>query len=547
VALVKSGTQTLAYVADADAKAIYTMDVDARRVLASTLLPGAPAHLLVLADGRVAVTLRDVDRVLVLEPQLEGPLRGLCEISVPTDPFALAVTPDSGMLLVTGAWSGRLTGYDPLTFERRFDVALEREPREVEIIGTKAFVAHVVGARVSAVDLAPPHAVRTIDLRRPRTDAKEREERGEPRELARTSQGFALAALEKPERLFAPHVVVEPELTFTYYAQGCETPVATGIHPGAERALVQSAVAVAPGTRGATGRCLLPRTAEVSGGKLYVTCLGNDRLVELDARAADPARIPLREWEVGSGSLGLALDNDRAIVWSQFERRLQIIELERGLTSTVKAPALHTSERIALGRKLFHLVDDRRMSIDGRACASCHPDGRDDALVWPTQVGMRQTITLAGRLEGSAPYGWSGEHPTVADHALETAKRLGGHGLDEDDANAIAAYLQSLPAPRAPDGERALVERGRTLFFGHEQACATCHVDGGSDGTAHDLGTGGRIDTPSLRGVARTAPFLHDGRYPTLAALLASPLRMGHVEALGDSDRAALVAFMESL
>ena len=552
VALVKSGAKTLAYVADADAKAIYTMDVDARRVLASTLLPGTPAHLLVLADGRVAVTLRDLDRMLVLEPQLKGPLRGLCEITTPVEPFALAETTDSGMLLVTGAWSGRLTGHDARTFEPRFEVALDREPREIEVIGTKAFVAHVVGGRVSAVDLAPPHGVRTIDLRRPRFDAALRARLGQPREDAQGSQGFALTTIEEPDRLFAPHVMVEPDLTVTYYAQGGETPVATAIDPASERVLARGPVAVDMRARRAKGRCLLPRAAEVSAErKLYVTCLGNDLLMELDARAADPARMPLRQWGVEPGPLGLAIDDagGRAIVWSQFARKLTIMTLgERFSMASISAPDLQMSEAVQLGRELFHLIDDPRITVDGRGCASCHPDGRDDALVWPTQVGMRQTITLAGRMEASAPYGWNGEHATLAEHALETAKRLGGRGLEQRGADAIAAYLKSLPAPRALHREPELVDRGRDLFFGVEQQCARCHVDGGTDRVGHDLGTGGRIDTPSLRGVGRTAPYLHDGRYTTLAALIESPqLRMGHVSHLGPLDRVALVAYLESL
>jgi len=71
VQLARSKGRTLAYVADEDSRAVHVVDVDRGTELASVPVGGAPAQLLVLADGRVAVTLRDKNRVAVLEP-LEG-------------------------------------------------------------------------------------------------------------------------------------------------------------------------------------------------------------------------------------------------------------------------------------------------------------------------------------------------------------------------------------------------------------------------------------------------------------------------------------------
>ena len=50
-------------------------------------------------------------------------------------------------------------------------------------------------------------------------------------------------------------------------------------------------------------------------------------------------------------------------------------------------------------------MGDRRISADGRVCASCHPDGREDGVAWVTPEGPRQTPMLAGRLgKGEARY-----------------------------------------------------------------------------------------------------------------------------------------------
>ena len=63
VALAQIGSEPIAYVADEDSRAIHTVSVDKGTELATTKLEGAPSQALVLADGRVAVTLKDKNQV----------------------------------------------------------------------------------------------------------------------------------------------------------------------------------------------------------------------------------------------------------------------------------------------------------------------------------------------------------------------------------------------------------------------------------------------------------------------------------------------------
>jgi cytochrome c peroxidase len=94
------------------------------------------------------------------------------------------------------------------------------------------------------------------------------------------------------------------------------------------------------------------------------------------------------------------------------------------------------------------------------------------------------------------------------------------------------------------------------------EGCDTCHAgaeltDAGWDGDTpilHDVGTllptsgdraGGPLTglrTPSLRGLHATAPYLHDGRAPTLAEALTA-----HGVTLGEADTADLVAYLLEL
>src|SRR5262249_4664296 len=103
-----------------------------------------------------------------------------------------------------------------------------------------------------------------------------------------------------------------------------------------------------------------------------------------------------------------------------------------------------------LGRLLFHGTGDRRIARDGRACASCQPAGRADGLTWATPNGPRRTLMLAGRLQGTAPYGWDGKAKDVNEHLANTFDRLkGGGGLRSVELDALLAYLTSLPPPPA--------------------------------------------------------------------------------------------------
>ncbi len=223
------------------------------------------------------------------------------------------------------------------------------------------------------------------------------------------------------------------------------------------------------------------------------------------------------------------------------------------------APATHMDgdDAFTHGRALFHAVGDSRVSSDGRACASCHPDGRDDGLVWSSPDGPRQTPMLAGRLVHTAPYGWTGSRDTIAGHMHDTMSRLHGKGLPDSDVDAIAAYITTLKTPTvSPHAADADVARGREIVLAEDTHCVQCHIPDGTftDGQRHDVGSATvadrarAFDTPSLRFVGGTAPYFHDGRYATFRELFAATDgKMGNTKQLSDRDLGALEAYLKTL
>ena len=130
-----------------------------------------------------------------------------------------------------------------------------------------------------------------------------------------------------------------------------------------------------------------------------------------------------------------------------------------------------------------------------------------------------------------------------------TMRRLGGAGLDGAQTAALAAYVSALPRPRTVAHEAAQVARGAAVF--EAEGCRTCHSDAlTTDRERHDVGGSlAQVDTPSLVGLAASAPYYHDGSAATLAALLdGRGLVHGMTDAeLTPTQRADLIAYLETL
>lgn len=199
------------------------------------------------------------------------------------------------------------------------------------------------------------------------------------------------------------------------------------------------------------------------------------------------------------------------------------------------------------GDGVFH--EGTRSSL---ACASCHPEGGDDGLVWDLGGfgGRRRTQTLFGGVMESAPFHWAGDLASLdalVDEVFVT--RMGGRPLSSTEIGELGGFLASLPeAPRASVRDPDAVRRGRALFA--RTGCLRCHSGPRwSDDETHDVGTGEALQTPTLVGLAARPPYLHDGR----AATLRDRFTRGHTPGHGDLSRLSeedvddLTAYLASL
>lgn len=278
----------------------------------------------------------------------------------------------------------------------------------------------------------------------------------------------------------------------------------------------------------------------------------------------------------------------------------------------VKDPADNatTPEKVQLGYQLFF---DKRLSKSGTmSCESCHhPDkawtsgeavdkkdnGKPNVRNAPTMVnlGYHPSFYWDGRkptLEAVTEAAWTGQ---LAAAPAEIAARLNGiatyraefQRAFHEDATAknvpmaLSAFLRALKSGDAPYDKLeqgnakavdAQVKRGRTVFE-KTAHCTLCHVpplytdldfhnvgagasaDHGRTDATKDAGDEGKFKTPTLREIARTGPYFHDGSVKTLDEAIEFMLGggKGKVDAklkpvkLSAKDRGALKAFLESL
>jgi cytochrome c peroxidase len=200
------------------------------------------------------------------------------------------------------------------------------------------------------------------------------------------------------------------------------------------------------------------------------------------------------------------------------------------------------------GHEMFH-----RDTGAGIACASCHGEGGEDGHVWRfAGIGPRRTQALHVGLEGTAPFHWEGDMQDIG-HLMEEVLvgRMGGVHESPERTRALEHWLFSIEPPavvRAVDDEAAL--RGHAIFQGAAQ-CGTCHTgDKLTNNETVDVGTGERLQVPSLVAIAYRAPFVHTGCAETLRERFdpeCGGTLHGKVDQLSESELDDLVAYLESL
>lgn len=277
---------------------------------------------------------------------------------------------------------------------------------------------------------------------------------------------------------------------------------------------------------------------------------------------------------------------------------------------------IYTPERWALGKMLFY---DPVMSVDSSiSCATCHLVSTAFATNSPTNEGVenRPGVRNAPSLANVAYYPYFLSEGSVPTLEMQVLVPIQEHNEFDYNIVDLANKLQTIPRyqglaeaayNRPMDAfvitrsianfERSIIsgnsaydqykngasfmlteeqKKGMDLFFSSRTECSSCHsgqlftnfefknnglatlyADSGRIRFTGDPKDRGLFKTPSLRNVAVTYPYMHDGSLPTLESVVAHYNSGGAVHLnkspkvkplhLTEEEQSQLVRFLESL
>jgi YVTN family beta-propeller protein len=539
-----------AYVANQGSDSLSVVDIAARAVIADVAVGDRPVGVAVSPNGRfVAVAELGVDRVRLLDA---ATLSTLSVAAVADRPHGLAFTPNGQVLLVTHLLSGDVT----LLPARPFAVYLPL------VLRTSSGLRDAYSLS-SATTRASPAIIPTWP------------------NVAPASSVLVNAA---GTRAYLPQTMANglgynTSFDTTVFPKVSVLNLETNSHQTSEHISL-------PETDRPVG---LPWDVALAKGdtELWVVNSASNDVSVIDISAPTyPARVA--NIPVGDNPRGIALapDGNRAYVNNILAGTVSVIDTSSyTVTDVITVTTLPLPPVLLHGKRLF--FSSARPDLAQAAwisCNTCHVEGEHDGRTWLLQytgevppgqlpVIRRNTTSLLGMIETYPPR-WSAEWDESADSEFSIRFEQFGDGLIDGamhptrgtpnqgrsyDLDRLALFIDSLSVPARAHTLTEAELRGKAIFESPQAECTVCHpAPLYTDLQVHDVGTadglsewfGPLIDTPTLRFLYDSAPYLHDGSAATLAEVLtaANPDdEHGVTSHLTEDELADLIAFMLAL
>ena len=466
-------------------------------------------------------------------------------IAIGFDPFGVVASGGRVYVSVTG--DAKVLVLDETTLTPIASIATEEFPRGLAVNDGKLYVTHFRSGKVSIIDLASFAITKVISTG--------------------SDSNVSQSIVVNGTRAYLPQTrsnSTNPALIFDSTA----FPIVSVIDTASGQNLTSERIAIDLADRPSS----LPiDVAITSSGKAIVVNAGSDDVSIIDIASRRATAHVL----VGRNPRGVVLSTDErfAYIDNTLSGNVSVIDLASStVIDTMSATTIPLDPSILNGKILFNtsnrtdLAKDRWMS-----CATCHFDGGTDGRTWFFRDGPRNTPPLFGVAE-TMPMHWSGDLDELqdventirniqagtglasgasnCDPACDVAPPNAGRSKDLDD---LAAFMRTLHAPPHVVSMSESAIRGRDLFNDARVGCASCHAAPlYTDRKKHDVGTatsaleqkGTAFDTPSLRGLATSAPYFHDG---SAATLLDVVNRHGNTTTLTAGEKLDLIEFLRTI
>lgn len=553
VALVVARDGGTLFVANSRSGSLSVIDLGAARVATECEVGRSLSGIALLPDDiHLLATDRTAGELILLERKASD-VRVVSRLDVGPDPVGVHISADGSACMVASLWPRRVTAIDLVRENEKMvvprirrTVELPFSPRNMLEIreGTKWIVADAFGGRLAVLDVKrdaldlvrtlPAHNIRGLVVS------------PDGRKL-----GIAHQVLHRLARTSFEDVhwgsLIGNHLRFVS--------LDAVLGKGSDADLLRTSRTL---NLGEVGDAAGDPSAAVSDG------MGNHVIALAGVGEVTIARGPGEsQWRVSVGRqpTAVAVSRDKGTVYvaDTADDTVSVVDIassaRRATISLGPRPSQSAVER---GEQLFH---DAKLSHDGwMSCHSCHTDGHTNGLVNDTlgdgSFGAPKRVPSLLGVGSTGPWTWTGSMERLEGQVRKSIETtMQGPKPTEAQVEDLTAYLRTLvpPTPAQTSASRIddpAVIRGAAVFRSRE--CATCHaepdytVTGRFDvGLVDEVGNR-KFNPPSLRGVSRREPLLHDGRAAGLVEVFRNH---GHPRGLEltSQEIGDLVAFLKSL
>jgi YVTN family beta-propeller protein len=553
VGLALSPDGKWAVTANRDSGSVSLVDLETAKVVAEAPVGRRPAGI----DwrGSVAVVSNWADDTVTVLRVSPPALSAAATIPVGNEPRGVVLSPDGARAFVMLSGDDAVDVVDLETKRPAARIPVGTEPWYGVLTpdGSRLAVANALSGDVSIVDTSALRGVARIplngrNLRRPAVSpdgawvyVPHIADRGAPTTLQNIERGLVL-----DNRIARVSLVggVREAMGLDTRGFGAADPEAVALSPDGRRMAV---------TLGGMRELLflsLPLPFREDPGEFLPDAVLKDK--------ARYRRIPgLRGRPLGCA---FTPDGRSVVVANALGNQVQVVDWDSGeivRTAFLGGPEKPSPAR--QGERIF--VDGYRSWHEWFSCNTCHVDGHTNGGIYDTlndgkYGNPKKTLSLRG-VTKTGPWTWHGHERDFAGMLQASFIHTMARGaLRTEELDAVTAYLETLdfaPAPR--DLPAAAVRRGEAVF--KAKGCGSCHAGPAytsdeavltgleAPGDAHP-----GFNPPSLRGVTKRGPWLHDGRAKTLEEVLLEhhrPSKLAGKSDLAPAELSDLLAFLRSL
>ena len=541
-AMAVDNERSLVYTALTTKKSISIVDISAKQVAGKIKLDLNPNNVLLSMDGScLFVSCGKAKGAIEIIELSEKKVKA--SVRVGHSPQEMALSTDGKYLYVANQFSNNVSVIDLVHSRVIATIPVIREPRAIcmsqdgqtlavaNFLPAQSSVYPVVAAEITLIDVSS-NAVRKNVL------------------LKDGSQSVAGLAYSPDGRfLYAVHLISQYRIPITQLDRGWVNTNALSIIDIKADSVYATVLLddVDYGAANPGSICI------AENQKMYITLAGTHELISLELNKIHNKIDALFSGEIKEAYIKTAEDLSSSLNFiSPFKKRIglqgrspravvsvqnTLVVSSRFSTSLECITDDEISNSISLGKEPFPdavrrgelAFCDASICFQGwQSCESCHPQGRMDGLNWDQQNdGLGNPKNTKSLLFSHVT------PPSMITGIRETAELAVRNGIlhtlgtsqPDEVALDMDAYLKNLVPEESPYleeyQEKDPQQVGKRIYI--NAGCDKCHNGQYlTDQKLHNVGTGSgddkdvKFDTPSLREIWRTAPYLYDGRAATM-------------------------------